>query len=352
MKAIVMAGGLGSRLYPLTVGRPKPMIPLVNQPVLGHILNLLQRHNFSEVIITARYLSHQIQEYFGDGRHWGVQLRYCIEDVPLGTAGGVKNARSYLDDAPFLVISGDALTDINLSKLAHFHHKKQSLMTMALKRVVNPSQYGVVVTNAAGRVQYYLEKPQPEQIISNMVNTGIYIINPEILDQLESQTAYDFSYDVFPTLLAQNAPFFGKVMEGYWCDIGTLQSYTQATFDMLTEKVRGLDLGRYLGHNVWVGRNVEISPNSILSGPLYLGNGVKIFEGATIHGPAVIGDQTVINREAHIEQAIISAHCHIGQGVYVKQTIIPERTIISGKLISPIENLAHSSQQVTNYTFA
>ncbi len=351
MKAIVMAGGLGSRLYPLTVGRPKPMIPLVNKPVLGHILNLLKRHNFSEVIITARYLSHKIQEYFGDGRHWGVKLHYCIEDTPLGTAGGVKNAQPYLDDQPFLVISGDALTDINLSKLAHFHHQKQSMMTMALKRVSNPSHYGVVVTDAGGHVQYYLEKPGPEQIISNTVNTGIYVVNPEILDLLESQTAYDFSYDVFPNLLAQNIPFFGKVMEGYWCDIGTIQSYTQATFDVLAKKVRGLDLGHYMGHNLWVGGNVDISPKARLSGPLYLGNGVKILGGARIQGPAVIGDHTTINRGAHVERAIVNAHCHIGRGAYLKQTIIPERTIISTKVV-PIEAPMYSSQQVPNYIFA
>lgn len=331
MKAVMMAGGFGSRLYPLTVGYPKPMIPLVNKPVLAHILNLLKLHDFSQVIITVRYLAHQIQDYFGDGSCLGMKIHYAVEDTPLGTAGGVKNTQPYLDDEPFLVISGDILTDINLSEIIHFHGANKAKATLALKEVIDPQGYGLVMTDTGGRITAYLEKPDARQIDSKTINSGIYVLEPEILDNLEPEMAYDFSYDVFPGLLAQGTPIFGKRVAGYWRDIGTLQSYSEATFDVLTGKVKHIDLGRFLGNGVWVGHGVEIAPDATLRGPLYLAHGVKIDHNVTIIGPAVIGHRTVIDRDAYIEQAIIGPNCLIGKSVSVRQTLVPPQSILTTK---------------------
>ncbi len=254
MKAIVMAGGFGSRLYPFTLNCPKPMLPLINQPVLAHILDLLKRHHIFDVVIAAHYLSEQIQEYFGDGRHQDMTLHYSVEKSPLGTAGSVKNAQPYLDDKPFLVISGDIVTDIDLSKVVRLHQEKRALATLALTHVADPTGYGVVVTDHAGRIRQYLEKPSHQSVISNFVNTGIYVLEPKLLDGMKPHTTYDFSYDIFPQMLKQNAALFGCLAEGYWRDMGTLQSYQQSIADVWAGKV---DLSR-AGTNRWAAMNGSV----------------------------------------------------------------------------------------------
>jgi mannose-1-phosphate guanylyltransferase/phosphomannomutase len=236
MKAVVMAGGIGSRLQPLTIGCPKPMVHFVDKPVLAHILNLLKHHQISEVIITACHLADHIRGYFGDGRHLGLTIRYVIEDEPLGTAGSVKNAQPYLDDQTFLVISGDAITDIDLSGVLQFHRRKGALATLALKHVPNPHEYGVAVTDGEGRITEYFEKPDPAEVVSHTVNTGIYVLEPEVLDLMESDRRYDFSLDIFPRLLQQEV-LFGHLSGGYWRDIGTIPSYLKAMADALAGRV-------------------------------------------------------------------------------------------------------------------
>jgi mannose-1-phosphate guanylyltransferase/phosphomannomutase len=243
MKAIVMAGGFGSRLHPFTLNCPKPMLPLINQPILAHILDLLKRHHFCDVIIATHYLPEQIQAYFGDGRQRGMVLQYSVEESPLGTAGSVKNVQSYLDDKPFLVISGDIVTDIDLSRAVQFHLEKGALATLALTQVANPTEYGIVVTDQTGRIQHYLEKPSQQSAISNFVNTGIYVLEPTLLDDMQPHTTYDFSYDIFPQLLNQNAALYGCLAEGYWRDMGTIQSYQQCIADVRAGKVDLIQAG-------------------------------------------------------------------------------------------------------------
>ncbi len=324
-----MAGGFGSRLYPLTVARPKPMIPLINKPVLAHILNLLKRHGFSDVVITVRYLASQIQEYFGDGTQYGLTIHYGEEEAPLGTAGGVKNAQHFLDDQPFLVISGDALTDINLTKLIQFHRERRALATMALKEVKKPCEYGVVLTARDGRITHYYEKPDCEQAASHTVNTGIYVLEPEVLNALQTNTTYDFSNDVFPRFLQDNARFFGHKARGYWRDIGTIHSYMEATADALTGKINVIDPKYYRGSGIWTGEDVRIAPSANLFGPIYLGDGVRIKPGATIYGPTVICDQTIVDQWARIERAIVCQNCYIGKSVKVQNTIIPQNSTLT-----------------------
>jgi mannose-1-phosphate guanylyltransferase/phosphomannomutase len=332
MKAVVMAGGSGARLRPLTVERPKPMVSLVNKPVLAHILDLLKCHNCTEVIITVQYLASMIEDYFGDGSNLGMTIRYVVEEVPLGTAGSVKNAQQYLDET-FLVISGDAVTNVDLSAIMRFHQEKQALATLTLKSVANPLDYGLVITDNTGRITQFVEKPGWGQIISDTANTGIYVLEPEVLDRLEPNTAYDFSQDVFPPLLHDGAPLFGYVTDGYWCDVGNIQAYMQATADVLEGKVQYIDRGQHIGGDVWTGHGVEIAPDAILQGPIYLGNEVKIKGGAVIHGPAVIRDYTVVDNRVQIERSIIWRNCYIGESAEVRGAVIARQCSLKAKSV-------------------
>src|ERR687883_692692 len=209
MKAVVMAGGEGSRLRPLTIGRPKPMVPIVNAPVMEHILGLLRRHGITEVVVTLQYLANVIQEYFGDGSDFGMKIQYTVEETPLGTAGSVKNAEHWLDE-PFLVISGDALTDLNLEEVVDYHRHVGAMATLTLYRVPNPLEYGVVIIDKDGRVVRFLEKPSWGEVFSDTVNTGIYVLDPEIFKYIEKGVVTDWSKDVFPKMLRK-----GDALAGY-----------------------------------------------------------------------------------------------------------------------------------------
>ena len=213
MKAVVMAGGEGSRLRPLTIGRPKPMVPMVSKPVMGHILDLLKRQGITEVVITLHFMPEVIQSYFGDGSSMGMKIHYAIEETPLGTAGSVKNAQEFLDE-PFLIISGDAVTDINLKQVIDFHEAKDAEATLTLYRVPNPLEYGVIITDPDGKITQFLEKPSWGEVISDTVNTGIYVIDPSVLDLIEEGVKTDWSQDVFPTLLESGRPLYGYVADG------------------------------------------------------------------------------------------------------------------------------------------
>lgn len=325
MKAIIMAGGYGTRLRPLTSQSPKTMLPLVNKPALAHILNLLKLHHFSEVIITANYLADSIRTYFGDGRHWGMSICYVIEETPLGTAGSVKNVQPYLNGEAFLVISGDLITDLDLTSLVKFHHRQQALATLAMTQVTDPLGYGVIVTDQTGRIKKYVEKPGPGEIIAHTVNTGIYVFEPEVLNYMKPNVAYDFSNHIFPQMLSRKAPFFACKIAGYWCDFGTIKNYRQATIDILTGKVNHIDLGHHLGGDIWTGRDVEIGADVALRGPIYFGHQVKIRAGVRINGPTVVADRTIIGKEAQIEQSTIGRDCCFGERAKVQRCIIADQ---------------------------
>jgi mannose-1-phosphate guanylyltransferase/phosphomannomutase len=205
VKAVVMAGGQGTRLRPLTIGRPKPMVPVVNQPILAHILDLLKRNGITEVVITLQFLPDIIRDYFGNGEELDMVIHYCTETLPLGTAGSVKNAQKYLDDT-FIVISGDALTDFNLPEIIDAHNRNGALATVTLYRVPDPLEYGVTITDAEGRITQFLEKPSWGEVMSDTVNTGMYVLEPEVLDYCEEDKSCDFSQDLFPLLLKKEAP--------------------------------------------------------------------------------------------------------------------------------------------------
>ncbi|MGC8878904.1 MAG: sugar phosphate nucleotidyltransferase [Anaerolineae bacterium] len=333
MKAVVMAGGPGSRLRPLTIARPKALVPVVNKPVLAHTLNLLKLHHITEVIITVYHLADQIQDYFGDGGDLGMLIRYSVEESPLGTAGSVKQVQNLLDDT-FLVISGDVLTDVDLSALLEFHRSKEALVTLTLKRVADPLDYGLVIADSDGRITQFTEKPGWGQVISDTINAGIYVLEPEVLDRLRPHQSYDFSQDVLPTLLDEGAPLYGYIEEdSYWCDIGTVPAYVRAFSDVLEGRVRHVQLGRDLGNGIWVEPGVEIAPDAMIYGPVYLGQDVKVKEGAVIYGPTMVRDFTVVDSRAQIERASIWSHCYIGESAEVRGAIVCSQCNVRAKSI-------------------
>src|SRR6478672_4436243 len=232
-----MAGGEGSRLRPLTSNQPKPMMPLVNRPMMEHIVGLLRRHGFEEIVVTLAFMPNAIRTYFGDGSEFGVRMVYATEEQPLGTAGSVGNAKDELDER-FLVISGDVLTDIDLSKIVSFHESRGALATIGLVAVDNPLEFGIVITREDGSIERFLEKPTWGQVFSDTINTGIFVLEPEIFDYIEPGRPVDFSGEVFPQLLTDGKPLFGYACEGYWEDVGTLDAYLSAHKDVLDQKVR------------------------------------------------------------------------------------------------------------------
>ena len=299
MKAVIMAGGEGSRLRPLTCDRPKPKVPVMNRPLMEYGVELLQRHGFRESAVTLQYLPEKIRDHFGDGRRFGVNLHYFVEEEPLGTAGSVKNAASLLDET-FVVVSGDALTDFDLTAAVEFHRARNAAATLVLKSVENPLEYGVVMIDPEGRINRFLEKPGWGEVFSDTVNTGIYILEPEVLSLVEAGRMFDFSKDLFPRLLKMGEPLFGCVLDGFWCDIGDLREYLRAHRAILGGEVRLRLQGRQCGKGIWVEEDVSIHPRAQLSGPLYLGAGCRLEAGARIDGDTVLGSHTRVAERATV----------------------------------------------------
>lgn len=324
MKAIIMAGGEGSRLRPLTCDRPKPLTSVMNRPVMEHIIQLLKKHGIHEIGVTLQYLPDAIRDHFGDGRDWGVHLEYFVEDSPLGTAGSVKNAEDFLDDT-FLVISGDALTDFDLSKVIKYHHEQQAIATLVLTSVESPLEYGVVITDQAGRITQFLEKPSWGEVFSDKVNTGIYVLEPEVLKYFERNQKFDFSQDLFPMLLQQDQPMHGFVLPGYWCDIGNLQQYAQAHLDVLNGKVQMDIPGVQIAPGVWVESGVELHPEVQIVPPVYLGANVKAERGAILGPHTVVGDNCIIEDQATIKRSMLWDNVRVGSKSELRGTVLGNR---------------------------
>lgn len=320
MKAVIMAGGEGSRLRPLTCGIPKPMVPVLNKPVMEHIIVLLKKYDITDIAVTLWYLPSEIMDYFEDGGDLGVKLNYYIETAPLGTGGSVLNAEDFLDDT-FVVISGDAMTDINISKAVEFHRSRGSKATLVLKREPLPLEYGIVITDEFGRINKFLEKPSWGEVFSDTINTGIYILEPEVLSYYKKGEDFDFSKDLFPSLLKDNIPMFGYIADEYWCDIGDLNSYKQTHFDILSGKVNiGFDYIR--DKDIIVGKNTIISSSAKLIPPVYIGNNCIVSPGAVIDSYTVIGDGCQVGENTSLKRSILWNKSNIGRNNQCRSTII------------------------------
>ncbi|MGD0713795.1 MAG: sugar phosphate nucleotidyltransferase [Gaiellaceae bacterium] len=321
MKAVVMAGGEGTRLRPLTSNQPKPMVPIVGKPCMEHILELLKRHGFEDVIVTVAFLPQAIRSYFGGGETLGIDVGYSVEESPLGTAGSVRLAAGRLDDT-FLVISGDALCDVDLGRLVEFHREKHASVTIGLKSVDNPLEFGIVVTDDDGRIERFLEKPSWGQVFSDTINTGIYVLESEVLRHVPTDRPYDFSTELFPLLLKMGRPMYGCVLDGYWQDIGNLDQFRQANFDALDERVRLEIPGIRIRGNIWLGEGVDLHDLESVEGPVFIGNYCRIAPDASVGPYSVLSTSVTLRERARTARSIIDASTYIGRSCVVEGAVV------------------------------
>ncbi|MFJ8650364.1 sugar phosphate nucleotidyltransferase [Streptomyces sp. NPDC093546] len=328
MKAVVMAGGEGTRLRPLTTSVPKPLLPVGERPIMEHVLRLLRRHGVTETVVTVQFLAHLIEERFGDGSDLGMSLTYAHEETPLGTAGSVKNAEDELGGAPFLVISGDALTDIDLSALIRHHRERRAMVTVCLTRVPDPLEFGVTVVGEDGRIERFLEKPTWGEVFSDTVNTGIYVMEPEVLAQVPAGEPVDWSGDVLPRLIAQGAAVHGYVADGYWQDVGTLDGYRQAQTDLLDGRVDSGVPGTEIMPGVWVADSAWVDPEADVRGPVVIGEHARIAAGARVHEHSVIGAHSVVEPGAHLHRAVLHPHAYAGAHTSLRGCVVGRNTTV------------------------
>lgn len=328
MRAVVMAGGEGSRLRPLTVRRPKPLVPVANVPIVGHGLNLLRRHGITEAAVTLHYLATEIERVLGDGSDYGVSLTYSTEPIPLGTAGSVKLLHRWLSGGTFVIISGDALTDVDLTAALAFHREKGSVATLVLKSVPDPLEFGVVATDEEGRILRFFEKPGWSELFSDTVNTGLYILEPEVLDLLDEGKPGDWSTDVFARLMEAGAPIYGYVTDRAWTDIGTMGQYVQSNWAALDGDVDlGLGSGQ-LGSDIWVGEGTVVDPGAHLFGPVMIGRNCRIKKGASIGPYVVMGDNTLVEEGAQVERSVVWEGCYLGVDTQTRGATLADRVTL------------------------
>lgn len=317
MKAVIMAGGKGSRLRPLTCNKPKPMVPVLNKPVMEYAVELLKKHGITEIAVTLQYLPDVIRDYFGDGSAFGVRLHYFEETVPLGTAGSVKNAEDFLDE-PFLVISGDGITDYDLTAAIEYHRQKGGIVTLVMARENTPLEYGVVMCDDEGKIIRFLEKPSWSEVFSDTVNTGIYVIEPRIFDYFEANCFFDFSKDLFPLLMEKGEALYGYIAGGYWSDIGNLEQYRQTQFDLLDGKVKASIKGNQVEKGIWLGKNVVLDRTVKLVPPVFVGDNCRISCGVELGEYAVIGDENVLRGGASVRRSVMWDYNYLGHGTELR----------------------------------
>jgi len=331
VRALVLAGGFGTRIRPLTVNIPKPLLPLVNRPILEHIVRLLARHGFSEITMLLYYQPDVIKNFFGDGTEWGVKIDYFIPTRDLGTAGAVKAVHKLISEEKFLIISGDLLTDFDLEDMVKYHKKKGSFVTIGLTRVDNPLQFGIVITDASGKIVKFLEKPTWGEVFSDTINTGIYVLEREALDYIPDEEEFDFSKDLFPKLLSQNKPLYGYIGEGYWKDIGDPDAYREAHYDILDGRVEIFIPGKKLdliGRDVRVGKDVLIEEDVNFGKTVIIGNNTRIQKGAKIER-SVIGNNCIIESGVILKDSIIWDNTYLKKGAQVRSAVIMQSVRIS-----------------------
>ncbi len=334
MKAVIMAGGEGTRLRPMTSLLPKPMVPIVNQPVMEHIIGLVKHHGITEMVATLAFMPQVITDYFGDGDEWDVSIEYAIEETPLGTAGSVKNASHLLpDDEPFLVISGDGITDIDLTELIAFHRRSGGAVTIALKAVDDPLDFGVVITREDGRIDRFLEKPTWGQVFSDTINTGIYVIEPWVLDEIPEGVQYDFSAELFPKLMAQGHQLYGSVSECYWCDVGSRDSYLDVHRAILDGRAHIHIPGVHARDGLWVADTATIHPEAQLGDKVVIGENVTIRAGAFVGDHVVIGDNCVIGADARIDHSVLWDDTFVDKQAIVTGSVLCRRVDVRARAV-------------------
>jgi mannose-1-phosphate guanylyltransferase/phosphomannomutase len=330
MKTVIMAGGFGTRLRPLTQNLPKPMVPMANRPMLNHIVDLLKKHSLTNFISLLYFQPEQIKDFFRDGSDYDVRMRYMLAESDLGTAGSVKNAESHFLGERVLVISGDVLTDFDLSAALEFHEARGAAATMILTRLENPLAYGVVITEPDGKITRFLEKPTWGEVFSDTINTGIYILEPEVFERIPRGEPFDFSQDLFPGMLEDGEKLYGYVASGYWRDVGNLSEYMKAHLDILSGKIDLWGSYQHLKHGdaeIWFNKNVKVHKSAKFEGTVILGDEVVIEPGATICN-SVLGDRALVGANSTIDRTVIWHDTQIGETVNIFEAIICNHVLI------------------------
>lgn len=330
MRAVVMAGGEGTRLRPLTTGRPKPLVPVMNRPIMEHIFMHLKSYGITEIVVTLYYLADEISGYFGDGSDLGLKLIYSVEESPLGTAGAVKQCEKYLKDDSFVIVSGDALTDARLDRAINFHRSRGSMATLLLARVPNPLEFGVVVTDDDGHIERFLEKPDWSNVFSDTVNTGMYVLEPEVFDLMEPNQNTDWSQDVFPKMLEQQKALYGYVLgeDEYWCDIGNLEQYREAHDHVFDGKVKTSMNAVERSPGIWVEPGVNIQAGANLEAPVYIGKQSIVKKDAHVGPYTVIGENCIIEEQATVERSVLWGSVYAGRNCHVSSSVIGSHCIL------------------------
>lgn len=338
IKAVLMAGGKGSRIRPLTLSRPKPLIPVANRPMIEYIVGKVKKSGYDELVVTLSYLKSQIKKLLKK-KYPYLNIKYSVEKKPLGTAGGVKKASKHINDT-FFVLSGDVLVDVDLNEILDFHKKNNALATMVLTPVEDPSQYGIAVLDDENQIVKFLEKPSPHEVFSKIANTGIYVLEPEILDYITNKGEIDFSKDVFPQLLEEKAGMYGFVHDGYWNDLGRPKTYLQANYDVLNRKIKPEPYGKKLVEGVgrlgdmWVGDGVDIKNKIRLIGPVVIGSGCVIEKNCVIGQNTIIGDNVHLEKNITVKGSVVFPDSKVKEGSYLKDCIVDSScTIEKGSFI-------------------
>jgi NDP-sugar pyrophosphorylase family protein len=343
MKAMILAAGVGSRLDPLTRNLPKPMVPIVNKPVIEHIVELLKRHGIREILINLHYLGGAIKAHLGDGSRQGVKITYAEEEQLWGDAGSVKRNAAFFGSDPFLVIGGDDLSDIDLSRLVRFHQDKKAVATLALSLVDDPSEYGIALLNEKSRITRFLEKPKGHVIFSNTANTGVYVFEPEVLEIIPANTFYGIGNNLLPFLLEQRRPVFGHLTGSYWRDVGNLEQYRQSHYDALEGRVKVQIPLKEERRFVWIGTDVEIDPTAEIGYPVAIGNHCRIGPGAKILDNTVLGDFCIIHENVTLRRSILWDGATVGEETWLERCVVgsgchvsSNAAVFNGVVMSPV----------------
>jgi len=349
LKAMILAAGVGSRLDPLTRAIPKPMVPVVNRPVIEHIVLDLKKHGFQEIMINLHYLGDVIQEGLGDGSRLGVQISYAQEDKLWGDAGSVKRSQAFFENETFLVVGGDDISDIDLSGLTALHREKHAASTIATTVVDDPSQFGIVVTDEDGRITRFLEKPKGGDVFSNTANTGVYIFEPDVFDLIPPDAFWGFGNNVFPSLLASGRPLYGFATTAYWKDVGNLHVYRQTNFDALAGLVH-LDIPLREESGVWWGENIQMDPTAEIGSPVAIGSNVIVGAGSKLLENTVIGDGCVIEANVTLKDTILWAGAHISAGTHLERCVVGTNAQVQSNVAIFDANIVDPTRRMTAKT--
>lgn len=342
MQSLILAGGKGTRLRPLTIHTPKPVVPIVNRPFLLYQIDLLKKAGVKDVTLSLSYQPGKIEEILADGQEYGVRIRYAVEASPLGTAGAYKNAQEHLSQAT-VVFNGDIFTDLNLAEVIAYHREKKAAATIVLTPVENPSAYGLVETEDDGRVRRFLEKPKPEEITCNTINAGVYVLEPHILNYIPEGEPFSFEYQLFPALLAANEPFYAYTWEGYWLDIGAPSRYLQAHYDLLGGNLHSYHVERQpLNLASGDGESPRVDALSVVDPSCTLKAGVEIVN-------SVLGPNCLIEDRTRIEDSVIWAGARVGTAAVIRRSVIGKGGIIGRNAVVEGAVLGDKSS-LTDYT--